>query len=283
MSVTRDRVLAVGGGLAVALVLGGLVVVEANTGPFPHEVGSAPLDAQLQGTFLVERDGSPTCGPDGASGVCDPPRTEVVLRIEGLPSLGADGAYEAALTSPSDRLSLGTLERASGGHELAYAAEVDGDRYSSLVLEATLPGHRDAEAVPVAEVPLPTSGGEAVELGADLGSLPAEPSGRVDLAQIGAVEVAVTARGTVVGVPGGPAWVPTAWLLDGSSATHLGAMEQVGDGEAEADFREARVVLAEQDRLLVTLEPAGAVDRAQPGLPLADAPVQARSLGSLFG
>lgn len=282
MAVTRDRVLAVGGGFALALVLGGLAVVEANTGPFPHEVGSAPLEADLQGTFLVERDGSPTCGPDGASGVCDPPRTEVVLRTEGLPNLGADGTYAAALASPSDRLALGALERTSGGHELAFADEVDGDRYESLVLAATLPGHRDAEAVPVAEVPLPTSDGEAVELGAELETLPAEPSGRLDLAQIGAVEVAVTARGTVAGVPGGPAWEPTAWLLDGSSATRLGAMERVGDGVAEADFREARVVLAEQDRFLVTLEPAGAGDPARPGLPLAEAPVQAQNLGTLL-
>lgn len=276
----RDAVLAVGGGLAVAVILAGLVVVEANTGPFHHEVGPAPLEASVSGTFLVESDDSATC----QAGSCEPPRTEVTLRLPGLPRFPGEASYVASLATPEHRTELETLEPGAGGdHVLAYEGEVDGDAFETLHVTAQAPGASPGEGVAVAAVELPTSDGQAVPLEADLPPLAPEASGEVELAQIGAVEVAITARGTVAGLPEAPGWTAAAWLVDDEAgATSLDAMEDVGDGEARVDHREARVTLAEQESFLVTLEPSGDVDGG-PTLPVASAPVDARTLASVLG
>lgn len=275
----RDRIVAVGGAVAVVVIVVGLAAVEANTGPFPHEVGPAALDAELTGTFLVERDDGPGCGTD-LPGSCDPPRTEIGVRVSGLPHLGSGARYVGLLEAGGDEETLASLEPASGAHEIAWAGEVDGDRFDRLVVEARLEDGSDG--VPVLVHPLPTSDGETAALRDRFPTVAVTPSGRVELAQIGAVEVAVTARGTVSGLPEAPGWTPTAWLVDGRDVpTSLGAMEGTGEGMVEVDAREERVVLVEQERFLVTLEPDGGGDGVR-GLPVAETTVEARSLSSLL-
>lgn len=276
LSSTKDRFLLVAGGLTIGLVVFGLAVVEANTGPFPHEVRPANVSADLSGTYTVrEGSGSPFC--QAAQDTCDP-ETEIDVRIEGLPELDR-ARYGAQLVDGERVHALGTLEATGGGHELRTVDAVDGDAFDELRLTLV---HGSAEPVDLRAQPLPTSGGETVPLEASLEPVVGQARGGVSLAQIGAVEVAVTASGTLEGLPAFDGWSYRAWLADDEQGqwTALGDLEPGSEGRHHLDARVARVTLADQDRFLVTLEPAGETGQQPGGFPVGQTAVQADSLWS---
>lgn len=277
---SRDATVTAIGGLAVLLALGGWAIVEANTGPFEHELGPAEHGTQLEGTYLV-RDGSassPLCGSPGTEEACDP-ETEIDIVLTGLPVLGGQAAYAAFLTDGQRTIPLGPLEAHDGIHALGFMGEVDGDVYGVLMLALA---DADDPTTPVVELhtwTLPTSGGETVSLdeSADIRLAPAE--GSLSLAQIGAVEIAVTADARIEGLPAADGWHYEAWLVDEEAGAWTALGELASDEETHVlDARMERVHLVDQDRFLVTLEPPAAAGDEPAGFPVAQTAVQADRL-----
>lgn len=278
----RDTAATLIGTLAVLLVLGGWAIVETNTGPFEHELAPAEHATELEGTYVV-RDGaasSPVCRSPGTEQTCDP-ETELAIELAGLPRLGEQAAYAAFLADDQRLEPLGALEASGGAHELAFTGDVDGDDYGTLMLALADAEDTTTPAFELHAWALPTSGGEMIPLeeGAPIQLAPAE--GHLNLAQIGAVEVAITAETRLTGLPAPGGWSYEAWLVDDEVDrwTALGELEADEQGGYALDARVERVTLADQDRLLVTLEPPAATASGVPGgFPVVGTAVQADSL-----
>lgn len=267
------------GALTIAIVVTGLVIVEANTGPFQHRVQPTVVPVELAGTYTVE-DGSassPWCSSQVADQACDP-STEIELAIEGLPSLAGAG-YAAFLVDGDRREPLGELEATEEAHELAYTGDVDADTFEHLRL--AIVDASGSQPVPLHDQLLPTSGGDAMPMDDAFAVQLGEASGDLALAQIGAVEIAVTADARIEGLPEAGDWRYEAWLVDDDTSrwTPLGELATDADGPQRLDARQERVKLADQDRFLVTLEPPTDARMAEPGgFPVADGTLQAETL-----
>lgn len=266
------------GALVIGLVVAGLAVVEANTGPFDHRVQPAAFPVQLNGTYIVEDSyaSSPVCSSPASDATCDP-TTRVELSVEGLPRLAGAG-YAAFLVDGDRQEPLGPLDPADPGHELSYEGDVDGDTFEHLHLSLVDPNGEHALALQ-AQL-LPTSGGDAMPLDDTFDVQLGSADGNVSLAQIGAVEVAVTAKGTIAGLPTAEGWTPVAWLVDEDLHRWTSLGELAPDGETHRiDARMERVTLVEQERFVVTLEPAEGETQQRPaGFPLAQTAVEADAL-----
>lgn len=281
MNAPQDRVLLVTGALAVGVFLVGWAAVEANTGPFEHDLEAASSPAELSGTYTVNGGSasSPLCGSEPTGQLCEP-ETVAEITVEGLPA-STEIPLAAWLVDAEGAHALGTLEDQDGVHRLSATEVVDGDAYERLVVGLADPEAPDRIAFPLHEEPLPTSGGETRQLSTSFDARIAPVEGSLSLAQIGAVEVAVTASATVEGLPRAEGWTYATWLVDEDTSawTSLGVLEHDGDaGSGHLDARVERVTLADQERFVVTLEPAGVDARAPVGFPLAEAGVQAQAL-----
>lgn len=280
MRLDRDRVVLVAGAFSVALVLVGLAAVEANTGPFEHEVAPVEHATELDGSLLVEEGSTSTLCSSPAAEVCQP-RTELELVLEGLPSLEAPAAYRVVLVDGDRRVTVGELEPDSGAHRLSVEAEIDTEAFEVLRVGLDRAGSSGALAFALLEVDVPDSGGERVPVTASADVRLASVAGQVDLAQIGAFEVAVTASARIEGLAAHEGWTYRAWLVDdaGPTWTPLGEVATV-DETGRVDARVERVHLVDQDRFLVTLEPADGDGEPEgpAGFPVAGATVEASSL-----
>lgn len=280
MNGTQDRILLVTGALTVTLVVFGLAVVEANTGPFEHDVQPAAVQADLAGEYTV-REGSASTTCQVAEAACEP-RTEIDVTIEGLPRLGGEASYGLFLAEGSRLHALGLLSRTEEALSLEASEAVDGDDYERLLLGLVEQRTPERLLFALDAAPLPTSGGETVALEASLAPAVGQAEGQVSLAQIGAVEVAVTADATVDGLPRAEDWTYEAWLVDedAAEATWLGTLDpDRRRGEHGLDVRVARVTLADQETFLVTLEAPDTDAPTEPrGFPVASVPVDADSL-----
>lgn len=277
MSRTQDRGILLTGGLAIALTVAGLAVVEANTGPFDHELEHATHDIELTGTYTVE-DGSassPVCQNDPSGDVCSP-ETRIEATIDGLPPLADGSAYGAFLVDGDDILALGALEPGPDGHRLSFEGDVDADTYEYLRFSIVSDEDPSEQACVLRDQMLPTSGGDAMPIEDGFEVPPRTIEGEASLAQIGAVEVAITASATIDGLPPLQGWSYEAWLVDDEATwTSLGSLER-GEDVHRLDARIERVTLADQDRFLVTIEPG---EQAEPGgFPVVETPVEADSL-----
>lgn len=251
----RDRFVLATGAVVLTLVLLGLAVVAERGSPREHALEPAGVEVTSRGAVSVTTEGTE------AGGVCLPPepcrsRVQVAWRLAGLPDAPAGTHYEAVLLGP-DAERLGRFVRQGAEHVLE--AERDGDGSELAALRLVLAA---GSGVVLHEVPLdgPT--------GLD-GSFRAAPpgSGWVRLEQIGAVSVSLLVDAEVAPAP--PDAVLHAWLQDGTGDgarfVYLGPFT-VGDGRAVLDVRQERVVRAEQDRFLVTLE-SGEVGERPGGFP----------------
>lgn len=277
---TQERVVLVAGALTVAVVVFGLAVVEANTGPFEHEVEAVEVSTALEGTYIV-RQGSASAVCSSVEEVCDP-ETELVLAIEGLPRLAGDARYGAFLAEGERVQALDVLDPGEEEHRLTVVRSIDGDAYDALVLGLVDASEPRRLVFALHELELPTSGGERVPVAADVQASLAPARGELSLAQIGAVEVAVTAEASIEGLPAARDWSYEAWLVDEDTrtSTWLGSLAQDDEGESHRfDARIARLTLADQDRFLLTLHAPSSSTPGEPlGFPVADVPVEADSL-----
>lgn len=263
------------GAVTIVVIVAGLAIVEANTGPFPHEARPASHATSLEGTYLVEQgSASPICG--AASEACEP-STVIEVTIAGLPHLDGDLGYAAELARDGDTVPLGSLEASDDGHRLAFEGPVDGDAYEDLRIGLAA-ANASAPDLVVQAVELPTSGGDEVEMAVEGRAQLAEASGEVSLAQIGAVEIAVTAEVRIEGLPATELGTYHAWLVDddASAWTSLGEIA-ANEGNHGLDARQERVRLADQDRFLVTLE-AGEPGARPGGFAVVETPVDADRL-----
>lgn len=271
---TRDRVVAIIGALAIVLAIIGLVLVEARTGPFDHGVGPATASTDVSGTLQVTADGP--AGTDGTlctAGlpVCDDPTTEVDLELTGLPGLPGTPGYAGFLIGPDQVLALGMLTLEDGSYHLEATEDADGRDLDRLVISlAPEPDPGTPSPFVVLEVPVDLSDGAAeltdrFEAGVGL------VQGQLSVAQVGAVEVSAIADIQVEGLVAEPGWLYRAWFVDGEVHTPLGELSQAEDGAWTLDARVEHVILADQDRFLVTLVPEGtAQDGVPAGFPVVD-------------
>lgn len=273
------------GVVAVVLVLGGLAVVETNTGPFEHEVTAVEHATTLEGTLLVEEgSASELCASPAGDQACQP-RSELDLTLEGWPRLEGPMAYRAVLVDGDARVDLGVLAHEAGEHRLRFDGDVDAEAYQTLHVGLARAGASGGVAFALLEVPVPDSGGEPVPVEATADTRLAPVQGDLRVAQIGAVEVAVTTSARIEGLPAREGWSYRAWLVDdeGPAFTPLGEVSEP-DGAGLVDARSERVHLVDQDRFLVTLEPAdSAAGPAASGFPVAGASIEASSLSTRWG
>jgi hypothetical protein len=275
---TQDRVLLAAAVLVAVVVVGGLVVVQANTGPYAHEAEPADHRAQMSGSYVVQT-GPEACPDRGPS--C-PARTTVDLTIDGLPALDGQTRYGLFLAD-GDRLTpLGALETERGVPQLTTVARGDGDARERLVLGLVEASRPNALVLALGDVELPASGGDAVDLEATLRPGLDAVGGTVELDSVGAVESAVTVSATIDELPSAGAWGYHAWLVDEDAErwSSLGGLEGYQRASTlEVDARLGGQALADQDRFVVTIEPPAAGAAAEPeGLAVVDLPVQADGL-----
>lgn len=266
--------MAIVGALAILVAIAGLVIVEARTGPFEHPIGQATTSAALSGTLQVT-----SGGPAGADGalctagppVCDDPSTEVDLELTELPVLPGSTGYAGFLLGPDQVLPLGVLTLEGGSYHLETTEDADGRDLDRLVISLTqVPDPESPSPFVVLEVPVDLSDGStelADRFEAGLGSI----QGRLSVAQVGAVEVSATADARVQGLVSEPGWLYRAWFVDDEVHTPLGELSQGDDDAWTLDARVEHVILADQDRFLVTVEPEGSSQDAVPtGFPVVD-------------
>lgn len=254
----RDRFVLVSGAMVLMLVVVGLAVVAERGSPRTYELAPEGVPVVSRGSFSVATEGTEV------EGVCLPPgpcasRVQVAWRLTGLPDAPDGTGYEAVLAAPEPE-PLGRFVRRGAEHVLE--AERDRDGSGVVAIRLVLADGSPAGLV-LHEVPLdgPT------DLGGSFQAAP-QGSGWVRLEQIGAVSVSLLADAEVRPAP--PAGVLRAWLQDGTGDgarfVHLGDFAS-GGGAAVLGVREERVVRAEQDRFLVTLESGPPGDRPS-GFPL---------------
>ncbi len=271
---TRDRVVAIVGALAIVLAIAGLAIVEARTGPFDHRIDPATASVSLSGTIQVTAGGP--AGTDGTicmagPPVCQDPTTEVDLELTGLPVLRGSTGYAGFLIGSDQVLPLGALTLEGGSYHLETTEAADGRDLDRLVIRLTQePDPESPSPLVVLEVPVDLSDG-AAELAdrfeAGLGSI----QGQLSVAQIGAVEVSSIADTRVEGLVSEPGWSYRAWFVDDEVHTPLGELSQEEDGAWTLDARVEHVILADQDRFLVTVEPEGSSQDVVPaGFPVLD-------------
>lgn len=267
--------MAIVGALAILIAVAGLVIVEARSGPFDHRIGQATVSTALSGTIQVT-----TGGPAGTDGtlcaagppVCEDPTTEVDLEMTGLPVLQGPASYAGFLTGADRVLPLGVLSLDGETYHLETTEDEDARELDRLVISLTQGSDPEAPSpFVVLEVPVDLGDG-AAELAdrfeAGLGPI----QGRLSVAQVGAAEVSATADAMIEGLAAEPGWTYRAWFVDEEGVdTPLGELSQEDAGTWVLDARVERVILAEQDRFLVTLLPEGSIQGDGPaGFPVVD-------------
>lgn len=280
MTLTRDAFVALVGGLALTLAVAGWVLVEVRSGPFEHPVSSPGSTATLEGTYRA----SPASTAGGleepcrttVEPACQQPRTQLDLRVVGLPSLGDAMVYAGFLVGPDRSVPVGPLERGDGAHTVSFDGNVSGEGLKTLAIKV---GLADSTGEPspflVHEVPLPGEG-ESPELQDRFEASLGPVGGRLEVAQVGAVEVSTSAHARLENLPRHPGWTYRGWFVDedAHAVTRLGELDASGD-QTVLDVRVERVVLADQDRLVVTLVP-GFLDpsgESLQGFPVVDVPL----------
>lgn len=281
MTVT-DRVVGVLGALAIVTLVVAGIALQERPGPFMHELDAAATRSRVSGSYEAVPPGSPVDAAGGCTPLppvleCTPPRATLEIDV-GPPAGASQVALAAFLLGPGEPFALGPLAPAGNTMRLVYDEAVDLTAYDALVVHAQAGAPAEAPSGPrIFHIEI--GAGPADRRAAwDDETLPPLPAARgsVRLNQIGAVEISAVAIGTATGLTPFPGLVYRAWLHGPDGDTLLGELEPVDThaGEAALGARVERVRLSAADRVLVTLEPAGASPAAPAGVPVLESAVR---------